>query len=81
MPNTFILRGVNQAWSKEVGRTKRVLDLSCGDGDTARLLSENAFKVVATEYDRPPFLGKHISRVGGVNLNEPLPFKTGISMG
>ncbi len=69
MPNPFILRGVSQAWSKEAGRTMRVLDLSCGDGDTARLLSENAFKVVATEYDHPPFLGKHISRDGGVNKN------------
>jgi len=78
MPNPFILRGVSQAWSKEAGRTKRVLDLSCGDGGTARLLSENAFQVVATEYDHPPFLGNHILRVGGVNLNEPLPFKTGI---
>ncbi len=27
MPNPFILRGVSQAWSKEAGRTKRVLDL------------------------------------------------------
>ncbi len=78
MPNPFILQGVSQAWSKEAGRTKRVLDLSCGDGGTARLLSENAFKVVATEYDHPPFLGNHILRVGGVNLNRPLPFKSGI---
>jgi ubiquinone/menaquinone biosynthesis C-methylase UbiE len=31
--------------------------------------------VVATEYTAPPFLGPSILRLGGVNLNAPLPFK------
>lgn len=76
MPNPFILRSVANAWSKEVGRVKKVLDLSCGGGDTARLLAEKGFAVVATEYVHPPFMGDHVLRVGGVDLNEFLPFRT-----
>ncbi len=78
MPNPFILRGVSQAWSKEMGRTKRVLDLSCSAGNTTRMLSDNGFEVVATKYICSPFMDHHVSRVGGVDLNEFLPFKSGI---
>jgi SAM-dependent methyltransferase len=75
MPNPFILKSVCQVWSKEVNRMRRVLDLSCGGGHTARMLAERGFAVVATEYDFPPYMGDHILRVGGVDLNEFLPFK------
>ncbi len=78
MPNPFILRAVTGVWSKEVGRIKSVLDLSCGGGDTALMLKDQGFAVVATEYVHPPFLGNQILRVGGVDLNECLPFKSGI---
>lgn len=77
MPNPFILRSVTEAWSTEVGRFKRVLDLSCGGGATARMLAEKGFAVVATEYNRVPFLGDHVLRVGGVDLNECLPIRSG----
>lgn len=77
MPNRHILRSVSEAWSKETGReTKRVLDLSCGGGTTARSLREKGYSVVATEYTQPPFLGDSILRVGGVDLNECLPFRS-----
>lgn len=75
MPGPSILRSVTEVWSKEVGGAKRVLDISCGGGDTARMLADKGFTVVATEYVCPPFLGHHILRVGGVNLNEFLPFQ------
>lgn len=75
MPNPFILRSVNKAWSREAGAGTRALDLSCGGGDTARLLRAKGYSVVATEYVQPPFLGDGILRVGGVDLNECLPFK------
>jgi SAM-dependent methyltransferase len=32
--------------------------------------------VVATEYRAPPDLGEGIARVGGIDLNEPLPFRS-----
>jgi 2-polyprenyl-3-methyl-5-hydroxy-6-metoxy-1,4-benzoquinol methylase len=75
MPNPFILRSIAQVWSSEVASNKRILDLSCGGGATARMLREKGCWVVATEYSQPPFLGDHIQRVGGVDLNEALPFK------
>jgi 2-polyprenyl-3-methyl-5-hydroxy-6-metoxy-1,4-benzoquinol methylase len=76
MPNSFILHSVTKAWSKEADSAKKVLDLSCGGGDTARMLAEKGFAVVVTEYAYPPFMGDGILRVGGVDLNEYLPFKT-----
>lgn len=78
MPNPFILRAVARAWSLEVAPNRRILDLSCGGGATARMLSEKGCSVVATEYSQPPFLGDHVQRIGGVDLNEPLPFKAEI---
>lgn len=78
MPNPSILQSVARSWSQEASRGMAVLDLSCGGGDTALMLAEKGFKVVATEYSKPPFLGDHILRVGGVDLNEQLPFKGGV---
>jgi len=75
MPNPFILRSVAEAWSRESGGVKKVLDLSCGGGHTARTLAERGFKVVATEYGVPPGVGDHIRRVAGVDLNDCLPFR------
>jgi SAM-dependent methyltransferase len=75
MPNRFILRSVNEAWSRESGRGKRILDLSCGGGATARALASQGFSVVATDYTPPPPMEDSIRRVGGVDLNEPLPFR------
>jgi SAM-dependent methyltransferase len=39
---------------------------------------EKEFEVVATDYTIPPFLGDHVMRVGGVDLNEGLPFKSAV---
>lgn len=75
MPNPYIRRGLEKLWAQEAGEAGLVLDLSCGDGESARMLWSHGFRVVATEYCAPPPLGGGIARVGGVDLNEPLPFK------
>lgn len=77
MPNRFILRSVAKAWSREEGPGKIVLDLSCGGGTTSRTLASYGFRVVATDYCPPPPLTGSIRRVGGVDLNEYLPFRGG----
>ena len=77
MSNPFIMRSVAETWSVETGAAKKVLDLSCGGGATAKLLADKGFSVVATDYTCPPPLGDRILRVGGVDLNEPLPFRSG----
>lgn len=76
MPNPFIARAVREVWSGEDPGGKKMLDLSCGGGDTARVLAQRGFSVVATEYVIPPDLGDDVARVGGVDLNECLPFKS-----
>ena len=76
MPNPFILRSVAETWYGEVGKAGRVMDISCGGGDTARMLAQRGFSVVATEYGLLPFVGDGVARVGGVDLNEYLPFKS-----
>ena len=81
MPNPFIMRSVTAAWESEAVRENRVLDLSCGGGDTPQMLTKNGFRVVATEYGMPPFLGRHVERVGGVDLNEFLPFRSEVFHG
>src|SRR5215470_15280717 len=75
MPNPSILQSVAEVWATELGPNKSVLDLSCGGGATAKMLSNCGFRTVATEYRSPPFLSDSIDRVGGVNLNENLPFR------
>ena len=68
MANLAILDAVAAAWSKHGGNGKKMLDLSCGDGDTARLLTRLGYRIVATDYGPlPPMTG--IERVGGVDLN------------
>jgi 2-polyprenyl-3-methyl-5-hydroxy-6-metoxy-1,4-benzoquinol methylase len=76
VPNPYILKSVEAVWSEEIGRLKTILDLSCGGGATSRMLAGKGFAVVATDYCPPPFLGDAIPRVGGLDLNEPLPFKS-----
>ena len=75
MPNPYILRTVAEIWATEADPKKTVLDLSCGGGATAQMLSNAGFRTVATEYHSPSFLGDSILRVGGVNLNANLPFR------
>jgi len=70
------MRSVTDAWSSEADGAKWVLDLSCAGGATPRMLAEKGFRTVATEYSFLPFLGNHILRVGGVDLNDPLPFRS-----
>ncbi len=75
MPNPFISEAVKGAWSNQGSVGKRVLDLSCGGGNTSRMLASRGFQVVATDYGLPPPMERAIHRVGGVDLNECLPFK------
>lgn len=77
MPNSPILRSVTEAWSAQGSRGKKILDLSCGGGATSRMLAAIGFKVVATDYCPPPSMAGPIDRIGGVDLNEYLPFKSG----
>src|ERR671924_2126867 len=76
MPNDSILRAVKAAWSRDGGRGKRLLDLSCGEGATAHMLSDGGAFVVATEIGRIVGLGEGILCVAGGDLNDPLPFKS-----
>ncbi|MDH3446028.1 MAG: class I SAM-dependent methyltransferase [Deltaproteobacteria bacterium] len=77
MPNSKIFDAIEKSWAQESGGGKTLLDLSCGGGQTSRMLSERGFQVIATDYDPPPALPAGIQRVGGVDLNEFLPFKSG----
>ncbi|MFQ5682105.1 MAG: class I SAM-dependent methyltransferase [Candidatus Binatia bacterium] len=55
---------------------KRICDLSCGKGgETSRMLASRGCQIVATEYKIPPPMGDSIRRVGGVDLNQYLPFQ------
>lgn len=76
MPNPYILRSVTEAWSREGGRGKRALDLSSGHGETSFMLRSQGFSVVATGYRPPRIADRSIDRVGGVDLNQPLPFQS-----
>ena len=77
MPNPAIFEAVRRSWSADPVRGKRALDLSPGDGATARLLASLGYAVVVTDYDRPPPLTQEIERIGGVDLNHFLPFQSG----
>lgn len=76
MPNDTILDAVSATWSRETAQGKRVLDLSCGGGHTANMLARHGYKVVATDYYRPPTLADGVERVAGVDLNAYLPFRS-----
>lgn len=75
MANNSILDSVSAAWSSEDVRGKKLLDLSCGDGDSAAMLAKLGSYVVATDYGAPPALAGD-RRVGGVDLNACLPFRS-----
>src|SRR5882724_10451494 len=75
MPDDGILRALAEAWSRDGSRGKRLLDLSCGAGTTARMLASYGAFVVATDYGPTGCSGDNIRYVGGVDLNDPLPFK------
>lgn len=76
MPTPGILRSVSAAWAKEVAPGKKLLDLSCGCGGTSEMLATLGFQVIATDYSAPPPLSTGIARVGGVDLNDFLPFRS-----
>lgn len=76
MPDEGILRALAEAWLRDGGRGKRLLDLSCGAGTTARMLAAHGALVVATDYVPAGCSGDNIRYVGGVDLNDPLPFKS-----
>jgi SAM-dependent methyltransferase len=77
MANPHILAAIARSWAIEESRGKRLLDLSCGAGHTAQILARQGFKVTATDYRPPPPMPQEIHRVGGVDLNAFLPFKSG----
>jgi SAM-dependent methyltransferase len=76
MPTPGILRSVSAAWAKEVAPGKKLLDLSCGGGRTSEMLATLGFQVIATDYGAPPPMSTGIVRVGGVDLNDFLPFRS-----
>jgi SAM-dependent methyltransferase len=76
MPNSAVLDSISSAWSDETATGKRLLDLSCGGGDTSVMLAKLGFQVVATDYDVPRPMSNGIARVGGVDLNCFLPFQS-----
>ncbi len=77
MPNSKIFEAVEKSWAQVPGGGKRLLDLSCGGGHTSKMLAGQGFQVVATDYGPPPKLPENIQRLGGVDLNAYLPFKSG----
>lgn len=77
MPNPSILEAVRMAWLGDRVHEKRALDLSAGSGDTSQILAAQGYVVVATDYGRPRPMANNIGRVGGVDLNEFLPFRSG----
>jgi SAM-dependent methyltransferase len=76
MPNRYIIDAVEKSWNSDASFGKRILDLSCGGGHTARMLAARGASVVATEYGSFCHLGADILSVGGVDLNSRLPFKS-----
>ena len=79
MASNYIGDAVKRAWAAE--HSGKLLDLSCGGGDTAKMLAGLGFSIVATEYSGLPFLGENVERVVGIDLNFPLPFKSSVMDG
>ena len=77
MRKTPILDAVIAAWSSEKAAGRTILDLSAGAGHSSERLAKLGFRVVTTEYGLPMPMSAGIARVGGVNLNYPLPFRSG----
>ena len=72
MPDEGILRALAEAWLRDGGRGKRLLDLSCGAGTTARMLAAHGAFVVATDYAPAGYSGDNIRYVGGCRLKRPV---------
>lgn len=77
MPNPYIMASISGVWSREAAQGKRILDLSCGGGDSSRMLASQRYEVIATDFGVPPPMDEMVWRVGGVDLNEYIPFKSG----
>ncbi len=77
MRKTPILDAVMAAWSSEKATGRTILDLSAGAGLSSERLTKLGYRVVTTEYGLPRPMSAGILRVGGVNLNDPLPFRGG----
>lgn len=75
MANDLFLRAIEKTWSAEPSGGKLMLDLSCGDAATTKLLAGLGYKVIATDYGPPPPMGPQIHRLSGVDLNQFLPFR------
>jgi SAM-dependent methyltransferase len=76
MPNSAIVDSISSAWSDETAAGKKLLDLSCGGGDTSVMLAKLGFQVVATDYGVPRPMANGIARVRGGDLNCFLPFQS-----
>lgn len=76
MANPYIFESVRAAWTGHAGEAKKLLDLSAGDGATSRLLASLGYSVTVTDYDLPAPMPREIARVGGVDLNRFLPFRS-----
>lgn len=77
MANTPILDAVAAAWGRESAAGRTILDLSAGAGLSSEMLAKLGFRVVTTEYGLPRPMSAGILQVGGVDLNNPLPFRSG----
>ncbi len=77
MASAAILDAVTAAWATEIILGQRILDLSAGGGRTSEMLTRLGFRVVMTDYGLPKAMSAGISRVGGVDLNHFLPFRSG----
>lgn len=77
MRKTPILDAAIAAWSSEKATGRTILDLSAGAGLSSERLTKLGYRVVTTEYGLPRPMSAGILRVGGVNLNDPLPFRSG----
>ena len=77
MASLSIFASVSAAWTAEENtQGKAVLDLSYGGGDTAVMLAQLGFRVVATDYGPPPPMPNGVTRVGGVDLDAFLSFQS-----
>ena len=75
MSNNSIFDSVRSRGHAKRRAAKKISGLSCGAGDSAAMLAKLGYHVVATNYGAPPALAGD-RRVGGVDLNACLPFRS-----